>query len=77
MKRTAKVSPQEDFDNRLKKYNEEEKALLKKYQISKRLIVNFRSEKKITKPPLLSRLCMSFVSKSGGFLDIQFFNLKK
>jgi hypothetical protein len=64
----------EDFEKRIKIYFKESNKLAKKLKLHVSPVINFNNPKR--KAPMLGRIAMFLLQRSGGFIDTHFTNTK-
>jgi hypothetical protein len=64
----------EDFETRAKTYIKESNKLAKKLKLQVFPAINFNNRKRNV--PLLGRIAMFLLQRSGGFIDTHFKNIK-
>lgn len=68
-----KLTNKKSIDERVRAYYERQDELFESLGITKKLVINFKRGT----PSLLARIAIQILIWQGGFLDEQFYNLKK
>lgn len=75
-KRAAKKKAEPTIQERAQKYIQEDIKLMEKHYLNKRVVVEF-PKRAGGKPPMLGRLAMYLLRKSGGVISVQFVDMKR